>query len=169
MSLDIAHKKVIVTLHSLYPCLLSRGSALATPEDSEDVQGAGLLWFTCKAKLQLLEVKWCRTEPLKAHQKWIETRSIDFTRQQQERWCSVWPPLSDFHFSPDTWQTSFKSVRILEQMLQDMTYFTTRFTYSYSKKTLKRLEVRSSLEADQIDRGFKIKAQHNTTWDFTLC
>lgn len=45
-------------------------------------------------------------------------------------------------------------------------FFTTRFIYSRGKKTLKRLEVHSSLEADQIGRGFKIKAQHNTTWDF---
>lgn len=41
----------------LYPCIVSAGSVLATPENAEEVQGAGLLCCTSSAKLQHLEVK----------------------------------------------------------------------------------------------------------------
>lgn len=36
---------------SVYPCLLSSGSVLATLEAAEDVQIAGLFWSTCSAKV----------------------------------------------------------------------------------------------------------------------
>lgn len=42
LSLDFVHQTAMV---SLYPCLLSSGSMLATLEAAQDAQGAGLFWF----------------------------------------------------------------------------------------------------------------------------
>lgn len=48
-----------MAMFALYPLylLLSGGSVLATPEVTEDAQGASLLWCTSNAKLLQLAVK----------------------------------------------------------------------------------------------------------------
>lgn len=48
LSLGIVYKTVMVVFYSLYGCLLSEGSVVATLEAAEDAQRAGLVYMQHK-------------------------------------------------------------------------------------------------------------------------